>query len=266
MEDVSAVDVAGWYCHLGLGSLACNCVNARDADTLVICGCVLGLLTMPLYETQRRSGVRRFGTDSNSCGCSDAVEFYPRPVSCAGREVRCWTYQFTSCMSFLGAGWPLLSFATCTREAFRVREARVQRAELREAAAAAAAQGSQSVIVTTLTGEPVRVRFEVGEDIRFFKQRIAGLVGVPVLNQRLVCDGHELRRGTMTAACAGALVNLIVVLREEGERAAAEDSHLERDERGGGSSRCCCATARTRRPGDARGDPGESVCTPVDCS
>ena len=54
--------------------------------------------------------------------------------------------------------------------------------------------------MTTLTGEPVRVRFEVGEDIRFFKQRIAGLVGVPVLNQRLVCDGAELRRGTMTAA------------------------------------------------------------------
>ena len=77
---------------------------------------------------------------------------------------------------------------------------------------------------------------------------------------------YVLRRGTMTAACAGALVNLIVVLREEGERAAAEDSHLERDEREGGSSRCCCATARTRRPGDARGDPGESVCTPVDCS
>ncbi len=233
MEDVSAVDVAGWYCHLGLGSLACNCVNARDADTLVICGCVLGLLTMPLYETQRRSGVRRFGTDSNSCGCSDAVEFYPRPVSCAGREVRCWTYQFTSCMSFLGPGWPLLSFATCTREAFRVREARVQRAELREAAAAAAAQGSQSVIVTTLTGEPVRVRFEVGEDIRFFKQRIAGLVGVPVLNQRLVCDGAELRRGTMTAANvgAGARISLIVVLREEGERAAAEDVQLDREER-----------------------------------
>ena len=58
-------------------------------------------------------------------------------------------------------------------------------------------------LVDELTGEPVRVRFEVGEDIRFFKQRIAGLVGVPVLNQRLVCDGAELRRGTMTAANVG---------------------------------------------------------------
>ncbi len=262
---VSAAEFAGIYCHPGLGCLACSCVNARSAETLVTCGCVVGLITMPLCESHSMSGLRRFSTDSNTCGSSETVEFREQGMSCARGEV-CWTYRFLSCMSFVGPGVQLLSFKPCARDAIRAREERVQRIEQSEAAAASEAPGSASATVTTLTGDPVSVRFEVGEEITFFKQRIAGLIGIPVLNQRLVCDGHELRRGTMTAACAGALVNLIVVLREEGERAAAEDSHLERDERGGGSSRCCCATARTRRPGDARGDPGESVCTPVDCS
>ena len=51
---------------------------------------------------------------------------------------------------------------------------------------------------------------------------------------RPCCPQHSyLRRGTMTAANvgAGARISLIVVLREEGERAAAEDVQLDREER-----------------------------------
>ena len=56
-----------------------------------------------------------------------------------------------------------------------------------------------------------------------------------------MCDGCELRRGGMLPTHDGARVNLIVVLREEGERAAAEDKALDAED-----GRCFAGRADSR--------------------
>ena len=93
--------------------------------------------------------------------------------------------------------------------------------EMESATAAAEAPGSQVASVYSLSGEVLKVPFEIGEQVSYFKLRIAGRLGVARVQQRLLVGEKELRGRVMTFEHATAHINLIVVTEEEGRAVAA---------------------------------------------